>query len=195
MRNRFGFKRPFISIKHAQWLHRKNLWINSSLRCVEEIFLPSRVEIELKCLHFPTRNSFVASQHLRFLDSRWARQFSIVFHFLVRISCVCDFWLGKLIRQAHLFHTVRIVREFNADYSGFVVYSFPFYHLSLVTEIILHADKSLFCEKIVRRSVLLLHNVGFWGLFLCLLTWMTSEKCNFLSFPACCFFQLRCPQI
>lgn len=63
-----------------------------------------------KFLHFPTRNSFVASQLLRFEIEILKRLF-LSLSLLLSVSyshlfCVGDFWLGKLIRQAHLFPTL-----------------------------------------------------------------------------------------
>lgn len=191
MRNHFEFKRPFISIKHAQWLHRKNLWINSTLR-YDEILLPSRVEMsslpipELFC-------GFCTTEILRFLLG--SADLNRLFLFLVRISCVCDFWLGKLIRQAHLF-------QHCAHCSWIQCWLFWFCCLlfSVLPSLPGHRNYSSCWQNLLLRKNLSLLRVvtaqrRIQGTFLCLLTWMKRKKSYLLSFPACCFFWFRCPQI
>jgi hypothetical protein len=89
-----NLKRPFISIKHAQWLHRKNL-INK-----KRFFLPQRTFL-VSC--FTICRSLASWMSLAGV---FTSELPIFFHSFFRISCVCDFWLGKLIRQAHLFSTL-----------------------------------------------------------------------------------------
>lgn len=128
---------------------------------------------EFACLSVEFLNSLGPANHNRL--------------FFFRISCVCDFWLGKLIRQAHLFPTLCTL--FVNSMLIILVFSCLFFsvchplgHRNLCS--LVHAD-TFHSPKNCSNLSLLVNGlkVGFWGLFLCLLTWMTMTKKKVICCP------------
>lgn len=81
-------------------------WMTSSQEFINTIYVAFKRKIRSRARMFcfaPNFAEFTCSS-AEFLNSLGPANHNRLFFF--RISCVCDFWLGKLIRQAHLFPTL-----------------------------------------------------------------------------------------